>query len=258
MLLCIFFCASGAWAAELTLAEVDELFLEARYEKVVTEADALIDARSSGREELYYLKGLSQLKLGKFGEARASFEGLRSKYPKSSRGFDALVGVGDAYFLEGKANEAARIYNEVLSAYPKGRNINSVYYKLGDSYQRMGLNDKAQQYFGMAGSAASVASAQTVALMTNITPRGGASSFAGNCLSVQIGSFKNSDNADRLSRQMGAKGYDSHVETVSDTKGTFYRVKVGRCVSRSEAERLESQLISLGHSTKICDYDESR
>ena len=253
--LAVFFCLSLGWAEGLAPGDVDKLFLEGKYEKVISEADALIEARSSGREVLYYLKGLSQLKLNRFSEARASFQEVVSRYPRSKTAFDASVGIGDAYFLEGNINEAARSYNEVLNKYPNDRNISDVRSKLNDCYQRMSLSNKTSKV-----STVSAASKLTIPT-SNITPRNVAPVSAAtslNYLSVQIGSFKNRNNADRLSRDLAAKGYDSHVEGISDAKGSFYRVKIGRCASRSEAERLESQLRTSGYSTKICDYDESR
>jgi len=253
--LAVFFCLSFGWAEGLAPGDVEKLFLEGKYEKVISEADRLIDSKSYGREALYYLKGLSQLKLNKFSEARASFKEAVSRYPRSKTAFDASVGIGDAYFLEGKMSEAVSSYNEVLNGYPNDRNISVVRSKLNDCYQRMGLSNKTSK------AATVSAVSKPAGAISNITPRNVAPTSAAaslNYLSVQIGSFKNRNNADRLSRDLAAKGYDSHVEAVSDAKGSFYRVKIGRCASRSEAERLESQLRTSGYSTKICDYDESR
>lgn len=233
----VFFCATFAIAEEVP-SGIEKLFLQDRYENVVIEADKLIEARSYGRDQIYYLKGLSQLKLSRFSDARRSFEEMRTRYPRSKTAFFALVGIGDTYYLEGNTNEAARIYNEAISTYPNDRNISVVREKLSDCQRRGGSTAaRTTQYNFSAGTS---------------------SSYGKNYLSVQVGSFKNSENAERLSRQLAARGYDTHVEKASDAKGDFYRVKVGRCSSRFEAEQLEARLKAGGHVTKICDYDESR
>ena len=59
---------------------------------------------------------------------------------------------------------------------------------------------------------------------------------------VQVGSFSKRDNALRLRDQLRSKGYKTFVEQISTADKTFYRVRVGPVVSRSNAVALQKEL----------------
>ena len=59
---------------------------------------------------------------------------------------------------------------------------------------------------------------------------------------VQVGSFSKRDNAMRLRDKLRSKGYKTFVEQISTADKTFYRVRVGPVVSRSNAEALQKEL----------------
>jgi len=59
---------------------------------------------------------------------------------------------------------------------------------------------------------------------------------------VQVGSFSKRDNAMRLRDQLRSKGYKTFVEQISTADKTFYRVRVGPVVSRSNAVDLQKEL----------------
>jgi len=120
-------CSLSPNACASTSAErAEELFLEGKYDKAITEADKAIDADSGKKYELYYLKGLSALKLSKFIEARKAFEYVTERYPRSGRALDSYIGIGDAYFLEGNTQGALRSYKAAADAFPDDKNITVV------------------------------------------------------------------------------------------------------------------------------------
>ncbi|NNF96966.1 MAG: sporulation protein [Halobacteria archaeon] len=59
---------------------------------------------------------------------------------------------------------------------------------------------------------------------------------------VQVGSFSKRDNALRLRDQLRSKGYKTFVEQISTADKTFYRVRVGPVISRSNAVALQKEL----------------
>ena len=59
---------------------------------------------------------------------------------------------------------------------------------------------------------------------------------------VQVGSFSKRDNAMRLRDKLRSKGYKTFVEQISTADKTFYRVRVGPVVSRSNAAALQKEL----------------
>jgi DedD protein len=76
------------------------------------------------------------------------------------------------------------------------------------------------------------------------TPRGG---FA-----VQLGSFVSRENAERLVREMTAKGFNAFVAPPIMTNGReLYRVRVGPTRDRASAEALAAQLRRIGQGGSI-------
>ena len=191
----------------------DRAFLEGNYDKVVSDTTRLINARSSDSDELYYLRGLANLKLKRFDEARRDFNAILSGYPRSSRRFDAFMGIGDSYFLEGNIDDAIKSYEGMLSAFRDNSNIKLVYQRL-DS-----CRNKPARF------------------------------------SVQVGSFRSKDNAEKLASKLSRDGYESFVDYTAAAADGMYRVKIGNFNSKNEAENMASGLRSRGYSTKICSGD---
>ena len=213
--------------AETEISVVEKPFMEGRYERAVLEAHRLIDGRARQRQEVYYLKGLSELKLNKFNEARQSFEAIIAKYPRSNRVFDAHIGIGDSYLLAGDTENAARIYTEVKEKFPSDRNIAIVDSRLNDCCKKSApVEDKKEAV---------------------------QSGEAKGYISIQAGCFKSKRNADKLSTRLSSAGYQSYVELPLTAGDRLYRVKVGRFKSKGEAESLAAKMNRDGYKTKICD-----
>ena len=217
--------------AATDIAAVEKPFMEGRYEKAVLEAQRMIDERARQRYEVYYLKGLAELKLGRFENARQSFEAIIEKYPRSGRVFDAYVGIGDSYLLAGNTEGAVKAYSEIKEKFPSDKNIALVDLRLSDCGKKS-------------------SPAEPVALTVD---KPEAQTESKGEISVQVGSFKNRRNAERLSAKLAAGGYGSYVELPLAAGDRLYRVKVGRFKSKSEAEDLAAKLNRNGYKTKICD-----
>ena len=256
------------------LSQIEKLFLQGKYDRVVLESSKLIDAGAHGREELFYLKGLSQTQLSRFREARQTFEYMMERYPKGKRAFDGYIGSGDAFFLEGKYAESISSYNDALSNFPDHKNASISYYKIGSAYYKLGSEDKAKEYFDKVknGSPLSFESKMIPEdLGSSFGPDAAVNSFfkkpdlseesdAGSYFYVQVGYFKSRNNAEGLTEKLKRKGYDSYLSTqinpVRNSKisnrAIFYKVKVGRFRIRSEAEAQASKLKSDGYKTRVC------
>jgi DedD protein len=68
---------------------------------------------------------------------------------------------------------------------------------------------------------------------------------------VQLGSFGSRDNADRLVRDMTAKGFTAFVAPIKSGGRELYRVRVGPTRDRAQAEALAAQLRRVGQSGSI-------
>ena len=252
---------SYAHANVESLAEVENLFMEAKYERVVTEAGKLIDSGAYGREELNYLKGLSLVQLSRFNEARQTFAYLVERYPSGKRAFDGYTGIGDSYFLEGKYNEAIAAYNDALQRFPGNKNSAAVYYKTGNAYQKLGMADKADEYFSKVKKTSPLSfESNMISKDATVTPvvstaapvKEESLSDAGDYYYVQAGYFKTKANADKLNEKLHQKGYDSCIAELFKSNALFYRVKVGRFKTRAEAEAMANKLKKDRFMTKVC------
>jgi len=254
MLYSIEICYARATAENL--ADVEKLFMEEKYDSVITEAGKLIDAGAHGREELFYLKGLSQMQLNRFSPSRETFEYMVERYRRGKRAFDGYIAIGDSYFLEGKFNEALTAYNNALSKYPDHKNTSTVYYKLSNTYQKLGMVDKAKEYLNKVKSISplSFESKMTPGSVPakNIPAQENKIEKADAIFSVQVGYFKSKNNAEKLTAKLKQKGYDSYVSMQSKSSNTFYRVMVGHFTSRIDAESMSRKLKSDGYKTKVC------
>jgi rare lipoprotein A len=72
-------------------------------------------------------------------------------------------------------------------------------------------------------------------------------------LFLQVGAFKNKDNATRLSSKLQkARVGDIHIMEASNASGSLYRVRIGPLASVDEADRISSNLVSRGYgSTQV-------
>jgi DedD protein len=68
---------------------------------------------------------------------------------------------------------------------------------------------------------------------------------------VQLGSFGSKDNADRLVRDMTAKGFNAFVAPITSGGRELYRVRVGPTRDRASAEALAAQLRRMGQTGSI-------
>jgi len=125
----------------------------------------------------------------------------------------------------------------------------------------MGARDKADSYYAMVRTKAPLSfeaklapavssSAQIPAARKTPSPDRGTGTY-----SVQVGSFKNKRNADKLAKRLASRGYESYVAIPVFSSDKFYRVKVGKFGSRDEASRTASRLESKGYRTSICADD---
>ena len=268
VMLSIFFAeTSYARATVENLSQVEKMFMQGKYDRVVSESSKLIDAGTHGREDLFYLKGLSQIQLTRFKDARRTFEYMVERYPKGKRAFDGYIGMGDAFFLEGKYAESISNYNDALTNYPDNKNASIGYYKIGSAYHKLGSEEKAREYFDKVknGSPLSFESKMVPKDLSSPSARSSGSdeklffkpdlleeSDAGGCFYLQAGYFKSRNNAEGLVEKLKQKGYDSYLFTQIRSGTTFYRVKIGRFNTKPEAEAAASKMKSDGYKTRIC------
>ncbi len=248
----------------------EELFLEGKYALAMTEADKAINADSGKRYELYYLKGLSALKLNKFVEARKSFEYVTERYPRSDRALDSYIGIGDTYYLEGNTSGALRSYKAAADIFADDKNIVVVRQRITECLAKPGAKERVKEYTETrATESVPVAigyakkrkesvnfypKKKTSVIIEPLVQGEGLKSGTGQ-FSVQVGSFKSRSNASKLVSKLAARHYEARVESPVGLSDKLYRVKVGRISSKEEAERLAVKLKLEGYPIRVCQED---
>ena len=242
-------------ASEARASNVGKLFLDGDYSRAILEADRVIasNASRSEREDAYYLKALSLLKQRDYRDARKGFTAVLSDFPRGSHAFDAEVGIGDTYYLEGDYANAIKSYDGAISAFSSNKNSSIVYYRLGQSYNQRGDAAKARQYFDKVRSAAPLGfEARTIPPISEQESDNSCVASKG-YYSVQLGAFRAKGNAENLLNKLSARGYgELHIEQEASSDMTLYKVRAGRYPSRQKAEEVAAKLKDDGYKTKIC------
>jgi len=225
----------------LDLDNVRIYYLKGDYKSAISEGEKMLanNRLYSQSDELYYLLGLSYSKDGNYLRASDIFEIILNEFKGSSLKDDAVLGLGDTYFLRGDYKKAKQYYAGLLD---NAKLKPAVYYRLSQCGFKEGDTQEGKDYAGK---------------LKNEFPQNPETRFnkelypVSDFYSVQVGSFSSPANAGNLRDKLISKGYDAYIqETEADGKKA-YRVKVGRLKSRPEAIQLEAKLSSEGYPTKI-------
>ncbi len=71
---------------------------------------------------------------------------------------------------------------------------------------------------------------------------------------VQLGSFGNADNADRLAADLRSEGHAAFLSQVSTSAGQRHRVRIGPQKDRAAAEAVAAKLREAGHDVKVLPH----
>jgi DedD protein len=74
---------------------------------------------------------------------------------------------------------------------------------------------------------------------------------SGQAFTVQLGSFANRSNAEKLVHQLKAQGFSIYMNAEGSGAAARYRVRVGPLADRDAAERIIAKLKGLGHAATI-------
>ncbi len=253
--------AANVVARPSKASTAERLFLEGDYARAITEANKHLESPGpdANKEEYAYVKGLSLLKQKRYQEARQVFEGMRVSFPKGRRFFDALLSIGDTYYLEGDCESALTVYERALERSSSGKNQGIVYYRIGNCYRGLGNREGAARSFEMVRTLAPLSfEARTIPDLNGLPaeapriPQASCGTAKGQ-FSVQVGAFKTKKNAENFVRQLSGKSYgEPYIESSESPDGTLYKVRIGTYAAQGEAEGLAAKLKRDGYATKVC------
>jgi len=71
---------------------------------------------------------------------------------------------------------------------------------------------------------------------------------------VQLGSFSNKDNAEKLAADLRKQGYAAFLSQLSTDSGRLHRVRIGPQKDRQSAEAMASRLLKVGHKGQVVPH----
>ena len=239
----IFAFLDNAYAFSLDKAKV--YFLNGDYNACINECEKILASPGYSREVdgLYYLLGLSYLKEENYLRSSDIFEIILKEFKDSAFRDDALLGLGDTYFLRGDYDKAESKYKDLIDGNRYTKLRATVYYRLSQIGFKKGNTQEAKEYLDKLK--------REFPLNPETRLNRDLGSISDLYYTVQVGSFANSINAQNLKQKLIQQGYPAYIEEGGSRDKIIYRVKVGKLRLRKEAESLENKLIQEGYPTRI-------
>lgn len=222
----------------------EELFLKGDYDSAINECRNFISRYpSAGLARIYYIEGISSLKLEQYADAKSALNLLILKYPNSNLAIGAKIGLADAYFMEADFANAAISYEGLLKLTKKPDQAPQIYFKLAKAYQKLGRFEEAKDNFKKVRDGFPLC----------LESRYAADSLKDGdfFFTVQVGAFVDKANAQRLCDKVKEKGFEGYVSEYETKEKIYYRVRVGKFEKREEALDMADKLNERDFWTRI-------
>ena len=232
-------------ASSVRIVDIETAVMKENYPEAESLARSFIDSKPSKKDldDAIYFLGLSQLRQGRYEEARKNFNLLISSFPKESLRDKAYLGFIDSFSLEGQFPAALKVAEEFLAKRPSSEYLSLAYLKLGRIHLKLMQWQKAKEYLQkILKEFPSSFEAHTAKQLLEEKQY-----FA-----VQVGAFLDQARAEKLVSDLEKKGEYAYIVETTDRDGRkFYRVRVGKFSLLNEAQHLEGKLSKLGFPTRI-------
>lgn len=231
---------------EKAYSDAEEAFLRGDYKSVVTICENITSFFKDRRklDDVYYLKGQAYLKLNENNKARSAFNEVINIDPKGNYAGRAELAVADSFFSEGDFEKAGALYKALIGDPKKIRLHSTCLYRLVQIEKKSGNSKEASEYldklvkeFPLSFEAQSVTAGNDV-------PEGG--SF------VQVGSFEERKNAEKLLEELRSSGYDASMDKTEKNDKVMYKIIVKPSDAEGSLDKIVHSLKKEGYPTKIC------
>jgi len=71
---------------------------------------------------------------------------------------------------------------------------------------------------------------------------------------VQLGSFSNKENAEKLAAELRKQGYAAFLSQLTTSSGQLHRVRIGPQKDRESAEAMAARLLKVGHKGQVLPH----
>ncbi len=243
LLIVITLIASPAYCLDLEQAKL--YYLRGDYNACINECEKILASQAGHSPEidqLYYLAGLSYLKVGNYLRASDIFDIILKEHKDSRLIDEAMLGLGDAYFMRGDYARASAQYKEIINR-PYSKVRAEAYQRMSQTAFKLGNAEEGKEYLERLKNEFPL----STELMLNQEI-----CLTGDYYTVQVGAFSSPSNAINLTQKLTQQGYPAFVEESIVQGKSTYRVRVGKFKQRQEASSLENKLTNDGYPTKIC------
>ena len=207
---------------------------------------------------LLWLSGCSFLALGQADSALHRFEQVLRVSPQSDWAGWAQLGKGDCFFADRDYHRAVTEYELVLDAYRYSETFPFALSGLAKSFARLGDPERALLYRNLLREKYphSVESAgelfQAARLAEETVEENRAERLAGVRYTVQLGVFREKQNAFKLRERFEKQGYSVKIRSKIIGGKEYRAVQLGSFASHQEALKIKEKLESLtGESYRI-------
>jgi tetratricopeptide (TPR) repeat protein len=253
-------CPDWAGAAEAVLLVCKYEFCRDMNFAVVERAKELEASSAEGQVEpaLLWVSGCSFLAMGQSDSALHRFEQVVRLSPQSDWAQWGQLGRGDCFFADQDYRRAVAEYELVLDAYRYSEAFPFALSGLARSFARLGDPERAllyrnllrEKYPHSVESAGELLEAELSAEETEKGSR--AEHFAGVRYTIQLGVFREKENAFRLRAKFREQGYSVKIRSKIIGGKEYRAVHLGSFASHQEALKLKEKLESqTGESYRI-------
>ncbi|OGX08769.1 MAG: hypothetical protein A2Z88_00895 [Omnitrophica WOR_2 bacterium GWA2_47_8] len=234
-----------AASAQVSLNDIETAVIQNDYAKAQDLARTFISQNPPKKEidEAQYYLGLSLLRSGQPLQAEEVFHGVIRYDPEEKLRDQAYIGLIDVHFSVEHFEEALKEANDLLEKSPQSEFKSLIYLKLARGHLKLAQWEPAEKYLKK---------------ILSEFPNSVENSIARRLLeekhyfAVQIGAFVEQERANRLVKDLQAKGEYAYVVETTDQAGRkFFRVRVGQFSVVHEAKQLQGKLAESGFPTQI-------
>ena len=224
-----------ACAFQPALNDATGEFLKGNYSVAIDACTRVQQRGDRGlRAEAMHLQAMCLSKAGEYSRARELLKQALS-YATGATQFELYLAIGDTYFNQEMYPQAVSMYDQLINQAGSSDYLAMLYYKAGKAYQKNGEWVKSNYYLDLLNKKFPQSMEARLAAKT---------SPDGDYFTIQVGSFANKQNAQKLHDDLKTRGYEAYMMPLPADGRTLYRVRVGKFVSRNSAQLIEQQLRS--------------
>ena len=191
--------------------------------------------------EVFYFRGLTRLRMGRRGDAKADFLQGASRYGRELTQIYSVVALANLEYEEGHDTVAVNLYKRALARDLGEVPVDAVLFRLAVGLQRLGHWREADDTFARLINKYGESELHAAARQR----------FQASFFTVQVGAFVDRRNAQSLADKLRAEKWPVAVGLAVATDKTLHIVSVGQYRTYLDARAVAEKLKAKGHNVVI-------